>query len=197
MRDFSVNVRSNADSVIADFLFAAEEMPDATVRALNKIADQGKTFGAREIKSAGYNLKIGDIKRAMRVRRASKGNLKATIITTGRPIPLIAYGARQTAKGVTVNVLSGRKLIPGAFIATMPSGHKGVYVRAPGAKHKKVGQGSKASWHALPIRELYGPSIPDAMNNKGVQAALLALTREKFPAVLAHEQAWLKRRGRR
>lgn len=191
---FSVNVRSNADSVVADLLFAAREMPEATMRALNKIGSQAVVATSREVRAAGYNLKIGEIKRGIKLIRATKSSLKASVVATGRPVPLIQYSARQTAKGVSVSVLRGRKVIAGAFIATMPSGHKGVFVREDNARAKKVGQGGKAKWHALPIRELFGPSIPDGMANKVVQEALQQMVVERFPKLLAHEQAWLTRR---
>ena len=194
MGGFSVNVRSNANNVVLDFLSAARDMPDATVRALNKMADQTKVASSREVRDAGYNLKIGAIKKGIKVRRASKSDLKATVIGSGRPVPLIQYGARPVAKGVSVSVLKGRKVIAGAFIATMPNGHKGVYVREAGAKHKKVAQGKSSSWHALPIRELFGPSVPDGLVGKAVQQALQSMISERFPLLLEREHAWLRRK---
>lgn len=193
------SVRSNASLVAMEFSAAAREMRDvATVRALNKVADQVVVTGSREMRAAGYNLKISTIKKGLRIARASPGALKATVIASGRPIPLVQFGARQTSKGVTVNVLKGRKLIAGAFIATMPSGHKGVYVREATTVHKKMRSGSKASWHALPIRELFGPSVPDGLSNKFVQDRLQQFINEKFPEILKHESQWLSRKlGRR
>lgn len=42
------------------------------------------------------------------------------------PVPLEKLGTpRQTRTGVRV----GRRNLPGAFLATMPSGHKGIYIR--------------------------------------------------------------------
>jgi len=177
-----------------EFMAAAQEMRDtAMVRALNKMADQVKVASAREVRKAGYNLKIGTIKDAIRVKRAGQGNLKATVVASGKPIPLVQYAARETARGVTVNVQKGRKVIAGAFIGTMPSGHRGVFVREQGGKHKRVNRGGKISWHQLPIRELYGPSVPDGLANKAVQDALQQLIAEKFPAILEREHAWLAR----
>lgn len=197
MQGLSVNVRTNTNSIVLDLMDAANDMRNtALVRALNKMAEQVLVAGSREVRKAGYNLKAADIKRAMRVKRASQGNLTATVIASGRPLPIIQYGARQTAKGVTVNVLSGRKLIPGAFIATMPTGHTGVFVRKPGGKHVKVKRAGKASWHQLPIRELFGPAIPDALANAGVRDAVQELIRVKFPSILEHEHAWLAKRVR-
>lgn len=191
---FSINVKSNADRVVLDLLAAAKDMPEATARALNRTVDQGKVAASREVKAAGYSMKIGEIKKAMRLKRATKSELRASIIASGRPIPLIQFSARQTSKGVSVNVLKGRKLIEGAFIATMPSGHRGVFVREPGAKHRKVAKGKTAGWHALPIRELWGPSIPAAVANEKVQQALLSFMQDRFPKLLDHEVKWRSRR---
>jgi hypothetical protein len=47
----------------------------------------------------------------------------------------------------------------------------------------------------LPIRELYGPSIPDALTNDAVQKALAQTIARKYPAILAHELAWLEGKG--
>lgn len=195
MDAFTVNVRSNASTMVQELLSAKWDMPQATARALNRMAEQALVKSARQVRDAGYNLKISEIKKALRVARANQGQLKSAVIATGKPIPLIAYGARQVANGVSVNVLNGRKVIAEAFIATMPSGHKGVFVRKPGAKHKKVGVGANASWHALPIRQLYGPSIPDGMANDKVREAIMALIEEKFPQLLDHELKWAQRRG--
>lgn len=195
MEAISVNVRSNAQSVVMDFLAAASEMrTTAMVRALNKTAEQVKVAASREVRAAGYGLKASVIKDAIRIRRASQGNLKAVVVASGRPIPLINFSARETGKGVTVNVQQGRKLIAGAFIATMPSGHRGVFVREKGSKHRKVNKGGKVSWHQLPIRELFGPSVPDGLANKAVQEALQQLIGERFPAILERESKWLERR---
>ena len=181
-----------------EFTAAAQDMRDkALASALNKVADQVKTAASREVRAAGYNLKAATIKAAIKVRRASPGNLKSVVVANGKPVPLLQYAARQTGKGVTVNVLKGRKLIAGAFIATMPSGHKGVYVRENGGKHVKVVRAGKPSWHQLPIRELFGPSIPDGLANAAVQAALQQLITDKFPAILARESAWLQRKSSR
>lgn len=77
-------------------------------------------------------------------------------------------------------------MVKGAFIATMPTGHKGVFVRV-GSGHKKVERNGRKRWYGLPIRELYGPSIPAAFGNQVVQDALEALVREKLPRILKHE----------
>jgi hypothetical protein len=183
----SINVRGNMDRVIADLGRIQREVINvAAPRALNKMADQVKVGAAREMRSAGYNLKIGDIKKGLKVGRATGSSLVATVTASGRPIPLIGYSARQTAKGVSVNVLKGRKVINHAFIATMPNGHKGVFIR-PGKQHKRVSKNGKLIWSGLAIKELFGPSVPDGLANAAVQAMLQRLVEEKFPEILRQQ----------
>jgi hypothetical protein len=193
-----VGVRTNAGEVASQFADAARAMRDrATMRALNEVADQAKVAASRQIRDVGYKLKISAIKKGIEVKRATPANLRAAVIARGRPIPLIEYSARQTSKGVSVSVLNGRKLIPGAFIVTMPSGHRGVFVREENARHKKMRTRGKPSWHSLGIRELFGPAIPDAMANKEVADAFERFVDQAFPAILDREFSFLAKLGRR
>ncbi|MDD2765295.1 MAG: phage tail protein [Opitutaceae bacterium] len=193
-----VGVRTNAGEVASQFADAARAMRDrATMRALNEVADQAKVASARQIRDVGYKLKISAIKKGIEVKRATLANLRAAVIARGRPIPLIEYSARQTSKGVSVSVLNGRKLIPGAFIVTMPSGHRGVFVREENARHKKMTTRGKPSWHSLGIRELFGPAVPDGMANKEVADAFERFVDQAFPAILDREFAFLAKLGRR
>lgn len=163
----------------------------AIVRAVNKTAAQVKVQASREIRDAGYNMKVSKIKQAIFIKRAGASDLIAVVKATGKPIGLINYGARQTKAGVSVQVKNGRKVIKGAFVATMPNGHKGVFMRK-GAGHKHVMQKGKMVWSGLPIDELFGPSIPSAFMNKVVQDALLAAVHDKFPRLLKHEIEYLR-----
>lgn len=189
-----LEVTTNIWDVVKEQEAAARDTKPAVARALNRMIDQVKVRAARYVRDAGYKLKVSDIKAAIRINRASTGRLRADAVGSGRPIPLIKYGARQTAQGVSVDVLSGRKVIAHAFIATTSNGSRQVFVRDPNAKHKKIVKGGKAQWSALPITKKFGPSIPDALANKAVERALMALIEERFPAILAHEHAWLLKR---
>jgi hypothetical protein len=159
---------------------------EAITRALNKTAITARAESARSIRDAGYGIKVGSVKGSISIRRATEQELKAVVTATGNPIPLIAYGARQTSKGVSVNVKNGRKVIAHAFIATMASGHKGVFART-GKAHKKVTRGGKSYWSGLPIKELFGPSIPTAFANAAVQDAVKTAIEQRFPVVLRQE----------
>jgi hypothetical protein len=187
MTGFAVTVRSNVRAVVMDITAGAAECTPAVVRALNKTADQAKTRASREIRKAGYNLKAADVKAAINVKRASAGNLTASVVAKGRPIPLIKFEARATGQGVSVRVQKGRKLIAHAFIATMPNGHRGVFERVNKTHVKYKGQWRKD----LPIKQLFGPGIPDALANEIVQGTLRQFIEERFPVLLEHEYAWL------
>ena len=189
-----IDVKSTIDQVISKRWVAVKDavLKKATSRALNKVAAMAKTQAAREIRTAGYNIKLGAIKKQLIIRKASSGELQAYLKAQGKPIPLINYGARQTASGVSVNVKGSRKMIKGAFIATMPTGHKGVYVRV-GAGHKRVMKNGKVVWTGLPIKQLFGPGIPKAFGNETVQRALAEMIQAKFPEVFAHELSFALR----
>ena len=191
-----VDVRTDISKALKKIDVSKSGAKQAITRALNKTAVTARAQSAREIRAAGYGLKIGELKKAITIFRASPARLAAHIRASVRPIPLIRYRARQTASGVTVNVLHGRKTILHAFIATMPTGHKGVFVRvdthaqakaiesAIASRNRRVPSGKK---HGLPIKQLFGPSIPSAFANKTVRAAMIRAIRERFPVVLQQE----------
>lgn len=84
------------------------------------------------------------------------------------PMPLSRFSHRQVKRGVSVMVNRGeRSIVKSAFKATMRSGHKGVYVREPGAKR-------------LPIRELFGSRPVDAMLHRGEADAVLERGKRSF-----------------
>lgn len=190
-----VTLNTNAAAIIADFRAAQDAMPKAIASAINKMAAQVKTAASRYVRDAGYNMKASTIKKGIRIVRASSGSLTASVIASGRPIPLIEFGAVDMhPSGVAVKVLNGRKLIKDAFIVKLPNGKRAVCVRATNAKSKKVQRNGKAAWSGLPIRQLYGPALPDALVNKAVEKAVLALVAEKLPKILAHENDWLRKK---
>lgn len=87
---------------------------------------------------------------------------------SGKAIPVIDYASpRQTLRGVSVGINGGRRvLIKSAFIATMRSGHTGVFMRS-----------GKAN---LPIRELYTTRVSDVFEDNGMVPAILARAKTEF-----------------
>lgn len=132
--------------------------PARIVRALNRAGVSTQTAMVREV-ARDMGIKQADVKKAMRVTNAREGHFEATVSATGARMPLIAFGAkgpepsRGKGRGVTARMQGARKRYPHAFIARMRSGHRGVFQRTsiPGGPR-------------LPIRELFGPSIPLVFN---------------------------------
>jgi hypothetical protein len=188
---------TNVREVVEELNLAARDAKPAVVRALNRTIDAVKTRASREVRAAGYKLKAADIKKAIRINRATPGRMRADATASGRPIPLVQYGAKQTGKGaVSVDVLNGRKTLKHAFIATMTSGHTGVFERYGPLVVRTNRKRGQSKMHQQ-IRQLFGPGIPDALLNKAVEAALVDLINERFPVILANEHAWLSKRLKR
>lgn len=185
-----LSVSADVKGIAASLERYVGEQHKAVVRALNKTAMQARTAAAQEVRGAGYNIKSSAIKSSFAIQKASKGKLVAVLKSTGRPVALINYGARQSKSGVSVQVKAGRTVLRHAFIATMRNGHKGVFERTSKA-HKKVMRNGKVVRTGLPIKELFGPSIPQSLANDAVQKALMKKIREKFPHILKHELAFI------
>lgn len=84
------------------------------------------------------------------------------------PLPVTVLGEpRQTKSGVSVG---RKKKFPGAFVATMKSGHRGVFIRR-GSRHydatlyRKTRRTPPKPYFSLPIAEARGVSIERAVEN--------------------------------
>jgi hypothetical protein len=185
-----LNVNADVKGITASLTRYVGEQQKAVVRALNKTAMQARTAAAQEVRGAGYNIKSSAIKSSFSITKAARGRLVVVLKSTGRPVALINYGARQGKNGVSVQVKASRSVLRHAFIATMPNGHRGVFERT-GKQHKKVMRNGKAIRSGLPIKELFGPSIPQSLANDAVEKALMAKIRQKFPQILKHELAFI------
>ena len=181
-----LSVQTNAKDITAKIRAFAKAQQQAAVRALNETAKQARTAASKEVRAAGYNIKASAIKKSFYIEKANRYNLEVALKATGRPITLVNYGARKVKAGVRVQVKNGPTIFRHAFIETMANGHRGVFQRI-GKGHKKRMVSGKVVRTGLPIRELYGPSIPQGLNNRIVKAALMKMIREKFPKIFEHE----------
>lgn len=123
-------------------------LPKAVTRGINETLKTSWTRIARTLaKKTRLTQKL--IKAGMRMTRAKYTRWWGRIAIFGRRLPLINLKARQTKKGVTyMDPMAGvRKLRKSAFIAIMPAGRSGVFVRLRRDR--------------LPIKELSAPSISE------------------------------------
>jgi hypothetical protein len=153
-----LTVTTNAPEMIQRLKARA---PLAQMRALNRAIGSANVAMVRVI-APDLGVKQGVVKDRIRTELATPERLRARLYANAKRIPLIELGAkgpepsRGRGAGVTVKGAGGRKAIPGAFIATMRSGHRGVFQRAGGSSSRR---GPAPNRSALPIRELFGPSI--------------------------------------
>ena len=121
-------------------------LPRVLSRAINDTTRKLRIRTA-ELLAEELGFPLAEVKRGVQVtERATFRHWQGRVSITGKRIPLIAFGARQRARGVSYKIgTSARKVLAGSFIATMPGGHRGVFMRRGAAR--------------LPIAERFGPSI--------------------------------------
>lgn len=202
------NDLQNVKDMLADFKGAGERV---TVRALNKTLTGVRTDSSAVIRTV-VTAKKSAVDETFKISKASTGKPSAYIASTGKPLALVDYSTRQTKKGVSVQVRKDRqrKIVPGAFEATMKSGHKGIFWRQWHNKNKaKMSKTDAAinrsgwiwsrkrqrfinvAWlpreYRLPMKELYGPRIPDIMSNDPVMNKILLQSGQRLHDNLMHE----------
>ena len=162
---------------VSDYLeFFPKKTGIALLRATTRGTRAANTLAARLV-SKDMGLKVGVVKSRIRLKlptaRTMAGELRASL----KRIPLIQFGARGPepsrgrGRGVTARSRGGRTRLPHAFIATMPSGHRGVFAR------DTVKRG--------PITQRYGPSVghvfvkhEKAITDRGEEQLLGELNRQ-------------------
>jgi hypothetical protein len=142
--------------------------PLVVSRAINRAISNVKKNMGKET-SSNYYISSGEVKKTVKVVKASKSSLKAAAISSGSGIALSKFKVnpgtpvRYRGKSRSPSVYkagvkkSGVKALDGnpkAFIAIMKSGHKGVFER----------EGRES----LPLKQLYGPSVPQMVKNDDV-----------------------------
>ena len=135
---------------------SAQTIDKILSRALN---DAGRKIRSLMVKKAAKQLPFRQkiIRQRVFVRKAHRKRLFVRVTAGKKGWPLYLTGkARQTKTGVRVSKVG---LIRGAFIATMPSGHTGIFRR------KGAGR--------LPIEELYTDSVTEIITRLGADRAIL------------------------
>jgi len=167
------------------------EVARAGAVALNRTITTVRAAATKEMKQAvGAELGLGasGVKKAIKMYRASFKHLVAKLVASGKHMPLINFRARQTKTGVTHSAWGKRQIAKGAFIARMPGGHKGVYRRVDSRYAKRHTKGRPAtSSPNLPIKEMWGPSLPREFVSTRVLARMRLTARKVWPKNFQHE----------
>lgn len=160
------------------------EIKKATAKALNLTIRGLKTKTGASIGGAHgrYNVRSGKVKSLIREKRASPEKLRMSISLKSNRIKAVSFGAKTQGRAgnrkVKVTIRKGnRKEIRGAFLATMQSGHTGVFKRVEG-KYMKGRKGR--SKHSQAIQEIYTISIAEMMSANAVYKMVKAYMVENF-----------------
>lgn len=137
---------------------APKAFPRVMRRAINRTVDSAATDLKRR---AAERIKLpkGEIARGIGKRKANYGRLSGAIdALPHRPALTKFKGTRQLKRGVKYRIgAEGFKMIVHGFIATMPSGHRGVFLRATYARGQYIPMKGDSSKEM--IFQLKGPSI--------------------------------------
>lgn len=158
----------------------------AIMRATNDVLAGVRTESTRAIFNK-VTLKSAVIRKHFKLNKMSTADMSADVECSGGPLPLINYGARQVNKGVSVKLLKAgkRDTIRHAFVTTVGA-HTGAFWREENIRGKKWPVGMRRTLPSpkgkndpmrkfqLPIKQLYGPAVPDIFNDDDIMAAAMS-----------------------
>ena len=158
-------------------------VPRAATRAINRTLVTVRAEAAREI-AADIGVPVRQVTPSLPITKATFTTLTgAIVIDDKRRIPLGELNpqgpepSRGKGQGVSYSLGGSRRRIPTAFLATMKSGHRGVFKR----------KGTKR----LPIQELFGPSIQRVAAKRTILDAVKRLGAATLAKNLQHEVSFL------
>jgi hypothetical protein len=125
-------------------------------------------------------LKSSLVKGRLSYDHVAPGDYEVRVKSSRKAIPLIEFPVSRTRAGVSTRAWGKSHVIRHAFIATMRSGHTGVF--------RRVGRSR------LPIRELWGPHIWGTFAQPEVQAEISKVMRERLQKALGRRMASAVRR---
>lgn len=164
------------DKILEDLPNVAK---DIKLRAVRRAALAAKAEASRQGRNR-YNLKSEEINKTFVFTKPNKNNISATLVSTGERIRLIKYKVNpknvpKKRRVVKVSVIKGQgmKTLESAFVAKMQNGTVGVFQR--------LGK------ERVPIKQLYGPSVPQLFKESTVKNAILKKAEDVLENRITHE----------
>lgn len=154
------------------------KIPKAFSSALNRTIQGVRTEAVKKVRET-YDIKAGDVRQTIRLTKSTPATTQADMVSRGSNIPLIKFKTKPSKppkkqpRVLKASVKrSGGRPIPGAFVTKVGS-HIGVL--------KRIGRAR------LPIRELYGPSVPAMLDEDGVSEYIQEQAKTRLEERFAHE----------
>ena len=183
-----------------------DKAPVAMYRAINDAVAKTKTETKRSI-SSRYHITQKKVEPNIRPFKASKSNLKGSILTRGETISLLKFkiNKRKNLSAAVLRQNSPKALTrnPKAFIATMKnkngSEHTGIFERKGDYEEKrktrKDGKAQEVNKHNEKIRELDAPSIPQMFKSKETMKMVREAADETLKRRIEHYINYYLERG--
>lgn len=182
-----VNISIDTDELAAQ-LYKLKNVKNgakkAVTRGLNRAVAKMKTDSKKAIKDEYLITKMSSVTKSFMVDSASYSDMSAAFKSNGRPIALTYFVYSRNrfprVKGTPTAFAVVKKRdggYTGGFVAKMKSGHIGIFKRVkPGDKdYDKMRARSKMAEKyktRYPIKQLYGPSATELLNNEAVKAKI-------------------------
>ncbi len=174
-----IDVKDNFRQVNRSLKQMDKAVRQAVLSALNRATQRSKTETGRKVREK-YVVKQKEVVETIRIQKASRNSLQATLTSKGQTIPLINFTVaprrrlKRAPKSLKAAVFRGgvKKPIPGAFIATAGT-HLGVFMRSTKKR--------------LPIQELRGPAVPSMVGNEEVREHVQQVFADEMVKRLPHE----------
>ena len=168
--------------------------PKVKSRAINRSLTSVRAEAVSLI-GLDLNLTATKIRESFTMNNATVANPTGSVVSKSKPIPLIDFnGTRELARGgvsVQVKRTGERVKLLHAFIATMKSGHRGVFEREAGNFGRPFqilkNYAAMPKKYRLPIDELFGPRITDEYSKGPIIEAVQRRAAEVYTANYAHE----------
>ncbi len=126
--------------------------PKAISRALNKTATSARKHLSDGIKQL-YTAKVSGVKSAMRIKKATTGDLSAEVNASGSPLKISLFhtGKNTRKKGAKVEILRGNGLRPIGIHGNKAYKNGEIYARTSAARGPNI--------------QFKGPSVPKMILN--------------------------------
>jgi DNA-binding transcriptional regulator of glucitol operon len=159
----------------------------AIVSALSRAGDMGFTQVRRSL-AEQTGIKQADLvhgSSGIRKQLATLGSLEYDVVAKSSCTPLSYFNPTQTGAGVSASPWGQRRVFQGAFMATVKSGHVGVWAHEAGPA--QYARRVHAYYSQVNIRQLWGPSITKEMIKEPTPTAFKKAVTDNFTPRLTHE----------
>lgn len=189
-----IDIRSNIREVVAELRADVNQVVDqATVSALNRTMVTARAMASRELKKQYGALPIRVLKGQIRIKRASRKNLRAIMTFSNRRIRLIRYGVFQTPRGIRGNGLPKTLLDQdGNEITRADLAH--AFIR----KARNTGAPNvmkRAGKERYPLQIVLAPALSETLVDEGIGDAMAKAAVEQFERALRRDLVYRLSKG--